>query len=87
MKAQSGLEESRSDFLIDISTKEPIDKEHLLHILKSHKVKTASIENADVPLEEVIPSLRKAKVYLNGQMVRNILVIGQMGNKMEEDSI
>jgi cellulose synthase/poly-beta-1,6-N-acetylglucosamine synthase-like glycosyltransferase len=50
--------------IIDTSTKEPIDKEHALQMLKIHKVNTASVEDPDVSLENVIPFLAKAKVNL-----------------------
>ena len=48
--------------LIDTSTKEPIDRDGVLELLKSYRVKTAPVENSEIPIEDIIPSLRKAKV-------------------------
>jgi cellulose synthase/poly-beta-1,6-N-acetylglucosamine synthase-like glycosyltransferase len=48
--------------LIDTSTKKPIDREGLLELLKSHHVKTAPVKNSEIPLEDIIPYLKKAKV-------------------------
>ena len=50
--------------VIDTSTKKPFESESLLELLKSHRVKTDSIENLKIPLEDIIPILRKAKVNL-----------------------
>ena len=50
--------------MIDTSTQKPIDREGVLDLLKSHRVKTASVENSKVPMEDIIPSLRKAKVNI-----------------------
>ena len=50
--------------IIDTSTKEPIDKNSLLKLLKSHRVKTSSIENSEISIEEIIPTLKKAKVNI-----------------------
>ncbi len=50
--------------VIDTSTQKPIDKKQLIELLKSHGVKPGSVENSDIPLEDIIPSLRKAKVNL-----------------------
>ena len=50
--------------IIDTSTKNPIDRDAVLELLKSHRVKTASVENSKIPLEDIIPALRKAKVNI-----------------------
>ena len=50
--------------IIDTSTKELIDKKSLLKLLKSHRVKTTYIENSEISMEEIIPTLKKAKVNI-----------------------
>lgn len=48
--------------IVDASLKKPIDKEQLLKLLQSHGVKTDSINNLKTAVEDVIPSLRRAKI-------------------------
>jgi glycosyltransferase XagB len=50
--------------IIDTSTKQPIGREDILELLKSHRVKTSPVENSKIPLEDIIPTLRKAKVNI-----------------------
>jgi cellulose synthase/poly-beta-1,6-N-acetylglucosamine synthase-like glycosyltransferase len=50
--------------IIDTTTKEALDKETLLEMLKAHRVKTASVENSEVTVQEIIPTLRKAKIKI-----------------------
>jgi hypothetical protein len=50
--------------IIDTSTKKPIDREGMLELLKSHRVKTTPVENSEIPIEDIIPALRKAKVNI-----------------------
>ncbi len=47
--------------VINATTKEPLDKQTLIALLKKHKVNTTPIENPEVTLEDAIPALRKAK--------------------------
>ena len=49
---------------IDATTKKPLEKEGLLKLLKSHHIETAAVENLETPIEDIVPSLRKAKVDL-----------------------
>jgi len=58
--------------IIDASTKEPVDKDSLLDLLKTHRVNTHSVENPKIRLEEVIPALRKAKVNLPEAFFRDL---------------
>ena len=50
--------------VIDATTKEPIDKDYLIKILKNHRVNTTTIEDSNTRLEDAIPALRKAKINL-----------------------
>ena len=50
--------------VIDATTKEPIDKDYLIKILKTHRVNTTTIEGSNTRLEDAIPALRKAKINL-----------------------
>jgi glycosyltransferase XagB len=50
--------------VIHSTTKEPVDKQALIDLLKHHKVNTAPIENPKITLADAIPTLRKAKVNL-----------------------
>ena len=50
--------------LIDTSTMKPIDRDSILELLKSHRVKTALLEKSEITIEDIIPSLRKAKVKI-----------------------
>jgi cellulose synthase/poly-beta-1,6-N-acetylglucosamine synthase-like glycosyltransferase len=50
--------------IIDTQTKEPLDKEALLSLLKKHHVKTRPVEKNEIRLEDVIPTLKKAKILL-----------------------
>ena len=47
--------------LIDTSTKKPIDKKGLLELLKTHRVKTGSVEKPEIPQQDIIPTLWKAE--------------------------
>ncbi len=58
--------------IIDTSTKEPIDKKSLLKLLKSHHVKTTSIENSEISIEQIIPTLKKAKVNIPETFFRDL---------------
>lgn len=58
--------------IIETSTKEPIDKKSLLKLLKSHRVKTSSIENSEISIEEIIPTLKKAKVNIPETFFRDL---------------
>jgi glycosyltransferase XagB len=58
--------------IIDTSTKEPIDKKSLLKLLKSHRVKTTYIENSEISIEEIIPTLKKAKVNIPETFFRDL---------------
>ena len=49
---------------IDATTKKPLEREGLLKLLKSHHIETATVENSETPIEDIVPSLRKAKVDL-----------------------
>ena len=60
----SSIQQQLDEIIIDTSTKEPIDKEGLLNLLKMHKVQTASVKSPKVSIENVIPTLRKAKVKI-----------------------
>jgi glycosyltransferase XagB len=50
--------------IIDATTKKPLEREGLLKLLKSHHIETAAVENSETPIEDIVPSLRKAKVDL-----------------------
>ena len=50
--------------IIEATAKKPIDKEGILELLKSHSIETAAVENLETPIEDIVPSLRKAKVDL-----------------------
>jgi hypothetical protein len=58
--------------IIDTSIKEQIDKNSLLSLLQSHRVNTASIENVEMSVEEIIPALRKAKVKIPETFFRDL---------------
>ena len=50
--------------VIDATIKEPVDKNRLLELLKTHKVNTSTVEGSESRLEDIIPTLSKAKVNL-----------------------
>ena len=50
--------------IIDSSTKNTIDKESLIQLLKCHKVRTSGIEKKEIKMEDIISLLRKAKTNL-----------------------
>ncbi len=50
--------------IIDASLKKPIDKEQLLKLLQSHGVKADAINNHKTAVQDVIPSLRRAKINI-----------------------
>ncbi len=58
------LDNYGSAIIVDASTKEPLDKGALLQLLKTHHVNTRPVEEDEISLKEVIPTLRKAKVAL-----------------------
>lgn len=58
--------------VIDTSTQKPIDKKRLLKLLKSHGVKTDSVENSEISIEDIIPSLRKAKVNMPEALFKDL---------------
>ncbi len=59
--------------VIDLTLKPPsLDKKGLLSILRAHGVKTRAVENSDVQLEDVIPTLRKAKTVLPEAFFRDL---------------
>ena len=59
--------------VIDLTLKPPsLDKKRLLGILRVHGVRTRAVENSDVQLEEVIPTLRKAKTVLPEEFFRDL---------------
>ena len=60
----SSLDQEKFEIFIDTSTKEPIDKEGLIDLLKIHRVETSSVKSSTVSIENVIPTLRKAKVKI-----------------------
>lgn len=60
----SRQQQQQEPIIIDTQTKEPLQKEHLIDLLKMHKVKTATAECPDIKLQDVIPTLRKAKQNL-----------------------
>jgi cellulose synthase/poly-beta-1,6-N-acetylglucosamine synthase-like glycosyltransferase len=64
--------ELTADAIIDTSTKEPIDKKGLLELLKSHRVKTTSIENSEISMEQIIPTLKKANVNVPETFFRDL---------------
>jgi len=69
----STLEQEKFDgVFIDTSTKEPLDKEGLLNLLQMHRVDTSSVKNSDVSIENVIPTLRKAKVKVPEAFFRDL---------------
>ena len=58
--------------IIDTSTKEPLGKKELLALLKSHRVKTDQIENSQITVEEIIPTLRKGKIRIPEAFFRDL---------------
>jgi hypothetical protein len=52
--------------------KKPFDKEQLLKLLKSHGVKKDSINNLKTPIEDVIPSLRTARLNITEAFFKDI---------------
>jgi cellulose synthase/poly-beta-1,6-N-acetylglucosamine synthase-like glycosyltransferase len=50
--------------VIDTSTMEIIDKTALITLLRAHRVQTSTVDMPEVKLEDVIPSLRKAKINI-----------------------
>lgn len=50
--------------VIDSTPTETLDKHALIKILKKHRVDTATIDSETTRIEDVIPSLRKAKINL-----------------------
>jgi hypothetical protein len=50
--------------VIDATTKEPVEKECLLEILKAHNIDTTPVDSPQIHMEDVLPTLRKAKVML-----------------------
>jgi cellulose synthase/poly-beta-1,6-N-acetylglucosamine synthase-like glycosyltransferase len=50
--------------VIDSTPKKTFDKPHLLKLLKAHHIDTTTVENPQTHLEDIIPSLRKAKIDL-----------------------
>jgi cellulose synthase/poly-beta-1,6-N-acetylglucosamine synthase-like glycosyltransferase len=51
-------------FVIDASTKESFNKENLLELLRFHYVDTTYVESSDFDIEDVIPTLRQAKINI-----------------------
>lgn len=69
----SSLEQETFDeIFIDTSTKEPIDKDGLLNLLQMHRVETSSVKSSIVSIENVIPTLRKAKVKIPEAFFRDL---------------
>ena len=58
--------------IIDATTKEPVDKECLIEILKAHNIDTAPIESPQIHLEDILPTLRKAKVILPENFYKDV---------------
>ncbi len=63
--------------IIDTSIKNPtdkkqIDKKQIIKLLKSHGVKTDSIEKNKTPIEDIIPSLRKAKINVSEAFFKDL---------------
>lgn len=58
--------------IIDTSTKEPIGKKELLTLLKAHRVKTDQIENSQITVEDIIPTLRKGKIKIPEPFFRDL---------------
>ncbi len=58
--------------IIDTSTKEPIGKKELLTLLKAHRVKTDQIENSQIKVEDIIPTLRKGKIKIPEPFFRDL---------------
>ena len=52
--------------------KKPFDKEQLLKLLKSHGVKKDSINDLKTPFEDLIPSLRKARLNITEAFFKDI---------------
>ncbi|HSV49504.1 MAG TPA: glycosyltransferase family 2 protein, partial [Candidatus Acidoferrales bacterium] len=65
-------EEKFQGVVIDSNPKETIDKTSLLKLLKAHHVDTTTVENPETHLEDIIPSLRKAKVNLSEAFCRDL---------------
>jgi cellulose synthase/poly-beta-1,6-N-acetylglucosamine synthase-like glycosyltransferase len=63
---------STNAVIIDASTKEPFDKNKLLDLLRAHKIEIDQCENSRVTLEEVIPTLRKAKINPSEVFFKNL---------------
>lgn len=61
------FEQQESKFqgvVIDSTPKEPINKTRLIEILKTYGIDTSTVENSETKVEDVIPTLRKAKITL-----------------------
>jgi cellulose synthase/poly-beta-1,6-N-acetylglucosamine synthase-like glycosyltransferase len=58
--------------IIEISAKEPIDKTKLLELLKAHRVNTDQVENSEITVEDIIPTLRKAKIEIPENFFREL---------------
>ena len=58
--------------LTDSTPTQPLDKQTLIKILKNHHIDTTTIENPQTRLEDIIPTLRKAKINLPENFYREI---------------
>jgi cellulose synthase/poly-beta-1,6-N-acetylglucosamine synthase-like glycosyltransferase len=59
--------------IIDSTPKKPLTKENVIAILKYHHVvKTASVEKSEVTLENIIPTLKRAKVNLPESFFKDV---------------
>ena len=58
--------------IIDATDKRKVDKEHIVELLKKHRVNITAIEKPDIQLEDIIPTLRKAKVHLPESFFRDL---------------
>jgi hypothetical protein len=53
-------------------TKDPVDKEYIVELLKKCRVNTSAIERQEIQLKDIIPTLRKAKVNLPERFFRDL---------------
>jgi cellulose synthase/poly-beta-1,6-N-acetylglucosamine synthase-like glycosyltransferase len=58
--------------IIDSTIQTPIDKKALIRLLKRYRIETSAIEKPDTKIEDVIPTLIKAKIDLPEEFYKEI---------------
>ena len=58
------LEIQENAVIINSTTKEPLNKQELVKLLKAHRVNTSQVEDSKVAIEDIIAILRKGKIKI-----------------------